>query len=369
MIPLSDPGASYRSAKEQVNLAIERVMGSGNYILGVEVETFEREFAEYIGVAHAVAVANGTDALALSLRAVGVGAGRGRRSSEVITVSNTAVATVAAIEQCGATPVLVDVDPETMTIDFDRVREVTTEHTAAVIPVHLYGQPADMDRALEYQAATDVPVIEDSSQAHGAHWRHTRVGSIGLAGTFSCYPTKNLGALGDAGIVTTGDEGVAGRLRMIRQYGWHERNWSLVPGVNSRMDELQAAILRVHLTRLDERNARRVAIAHRYNEAFADLPIKTPVSHPLSSHVFHLYVCVVDDRDAFRAWMHDCGVSTAVRYPHAIHQQPAYQDRIRLSPMPVTESLTKRIVSLPLYPELDDVSVEAVIDAVVRYYS
>ena len=363
MIPVANPLASFLSAREEIERAMSRVLSSGTYILGREVERLEEEFAEFLGVRHSIAVANGTDGIALALKALGVGAG-----DEVITVSHTAVATVAAIEQVGAVPVLADIEPRTYTIDFESVRELTTERTAAVIPVHIYGQSADLDAALSYRAETSVPVIEDCAQADGSQWRGQRVGSIGDIGVFSCYPTKNLGALGDAGLVATSRPEVAERLRRLRQYGWQERNLSVEPGVNSRLDEVQAAVLRVQLERLDRQNRRRREIAQQYSSAFVDLPMSTPFIREHSTHVFHLFVSEVEYRPKFQAALQHDGVGTAIHYPNPVHVQPAYAGRLHHGSLKVTEQVRDHVVSLPMFPELDDESVQRVIEAVSRFF-
>jgi dTDP-4-amino-4,6-dideoxygalactose transaminase len=360
VIPVADPGAQLIALRPEIDEAIIRVLNSGYYILGPEVEAFEREFADYIGTTHAVGVANGTDALALGLRSLGIGPG-----DEVITVSHTAVATVAAIEQAGATPVLVDVEPGFLTLDPALLDEVLTDRTRAVVPVHLYGQAADLTRIQSFCALHNLALVEDSSQAHGTTWGGAKLGSIGHIGVFSCYPTKNLGALGDAGIVVTNDPVVADRLRRLRQYGWQDRNLSLEPGVNSRLDELQAAILRVKLRHLDSGNAARRAIAARYTSALAGTPIRPPTTRSEVEHVFHLYVIEDSDREALRERLAQRGVGSAVHYPLAVHQQSAYNGRIRTSSsMAVTEEAVQRILSLPMFPELDSASIDRVVRAV-----
>lgn len=363
VIPVTNPGAQLAALRPEIDEAIIRVLNSGFYILGPEVEAFEREFADYIGTTHAVGVANGTDALALGLRALGVGPG-----DEVITVSHTAVATVAAIEQAGATPVLVDVEPGFLTLDPEKLDEVLTDRTRAVVPVHLYGQAADLTQIQSFCQRHGLALVEDVSQAHGATWNGARLGSIGNVGVFSCYPTKNLGALGDAGIVVTNDSAVADRLRRLRQYGWQERNLSLEPGVNSRLDEMQAAILRVKLRHLDSGNAARRVIAERYTSVLAETPIQPPTTRPEAEHVFHLYVIEAADRDDLRKSLAQRGLGSAVHYPLAVHQQTAYRDRIRTSAsMAVTEEAVERILSLPMYPELSEAEIAQVVSALTNF--
>jgi dTDP-4-amino-4,6-dideoxygalactose transaminase len=362
MIPVTDPLAQYRSMQMQINGAVSRVMESGYYILGPEVESFEHEFANYIGTEFAVGVGNGTDALSLTLRALGVGDG-----DEVITVSHTAVATVAAIEQCGATPILIDVEQSTLTLDASMLESAFTERTKAVVPVHLYGHPADLSNIEKFCDKYGLALIEDASQAHGATYDGKRLGSFGQASVFSCYPTKNLGALGDAGVMVTNDRQLADRVRRLRQYGWEYRNSSVEPGVNSRLDELQAAVLRAKLPHLDQMNERRRQIALRYCSAFAELDLDLPVDAPLDGHVFHLFVVRVSDRTQIQERLLKSRIKTAIHYPIPIHKQAAYMDRVRVaSSMDVTEREAERVLSLPMYPELLDSSIREVIGAVSR---
>jgi dTDP-4-amino-4,6-dideoxygalactose transaminase len=361
VIPITDPGAQYLVFRGEIEVAIKRVLDSGYYILGPEVEAFESEFAEYIGTQFAIGVANGTDALSLALRALDIGPG-----DEVITVSHTAVATVAAIEQAGATPVLIDVEPGFLTLDPSLLEQAFTERTRAVIPVHLYGQAADLTRIQDFCKSHGLALVEDVSQGHGARYNGRRLGSFGDLAVFSCYPTKNLGALGDAGIVVTNDPALADRVRRLRQYGWVDRNFSLEQGVNSRLDEVQAAILRVKLPHLDAGNERRREIAYSYSEAFRGSRIKAPLLRENSEHVFHLYVAQVDGRDAFRDRLETTGVQTAIHYPLPIHRQPAYLDRVRTATsMSVTDQVASRIISLPVFPELSTDSSDFVAQAAV----
>lgn len=331
-------------------MAIARVLESGYYILGPELEALEAEFADYLGVAFAIGVANGTDGILLALLALDIGEG-----DEVITVSHTAVATVSAIEQAGATAVLVDVEPGFLTLDPVLLEQALTQRTRAVLPVHIYGQAAAISEIQEFCYEHDLALIEDVSQAHGARYGGDRLGTFGDLGIFSCYPTKNLGAVGDAGLVVTNDPALAARLRRLRQYGWLERNSSIEKGINSRLDEVQAAILRVKLPYLDANNTRRRAVASRYSDVFGELAMQVPSLRKAAEHVFHLYVAEVDDRDGFRARLGMAGVQTGIHYPLPVHLQPAYLGRVRLaSSMSVTEKASERIVSLPLFPELSD---------------
>jgi dTDP-4-amino-4,6-dideoxygalactose transaminase len=363
MVPQANPGAGYRALKPQIDAAVARALASGWYVLGEEGRAFEAEFAAWLGTAHAVGCANGTDALALALRGLGVGPG-----ASVATVSHTAVATVAAIEMAGAVPVLIDIDPVHYTMDPAELAEVLAHPPEglppirAVIVVHLYGQPADMARIMEICAAYRVTVIEDCSQAHGAAFEGARVGTIGDVATFSLYPTKNLGALGDGGVIATRDAAMAARLAALRQYGWRTHYVSEAVGVNSRLDELQAAILRAKLPHLDAQNARRRAIAAMYDAALADGPWTPPVLRAGATHVFHQYVVRVPDRAAVQARLRGRGIGTGVHYPVPVHAQPAYLGRVALGPArcAATEAAAAEVMSLPMYPELTDAEVARV---------
>ncbi len=365
MIPWASPAAQYRAHKNDIAAAIVRVLDSGAYILGGEVESFERAFAAYCGVAHAVGVGSGTDALILALRALGIGAG-----GEVVTVSHTALATVAAIIATGATPVLVDVDAATSTIDPARIEEAIGPETKAIVAVHLYGQPADLHALGAIARRHGLKLVEDCAQAAGASYRGRRVGSIGDIASFSFYPTKNLGAIGDGGMVTTADAGLAARVRRLRQYGWNEARETEDVGLNSRLDPLQAAILGAKLPHLDADNARRVAIAQRYATGLSGLPLTLPQARPEAAHVYHLYVVACDNRDALIAHLAQQGVGTAVHYPVPAHRHKGYAERVRVSAagLPETDRLVGRILSLPIYPELTDAEVDRVIVAIRGYF-
>lgn len=346
-IPVADPGAETAVLKPAIHEAIERVLSSGTYILGRETSAFEHEWADYLGLRHCVGTGSGTDAIALALRAVGVG-----QNDEVVTVSHTAVATVAAIEVIGAIPVFVDIDPMTRCIDPDLIAEAVTSKTKAILPVHLYGQPAPMEAILAIAASYGLAVVEDCAQAHGAAIDERKVGTFGHAAAFSFYPTKNLGALGDGGAVVTADGAVAQRLKELREYGWRERYVSHVPGVNSRLDELQAAVLRVKLPQLDQRNARRRSIADRYRQSIVCADLIPPARMPSITHAMHLFVIECEDRPAFEESCHRRGIRTARHYPLPIHRQPAYAGRIRGGErLPMTDRVADRIVTLPCFPE------------------
>jgi dTDP-4-amino-4,6-dideoxygalactose transaminase len=359
----ADPRGNYFAHRREILDAVTRVLDSGYYILGPEVEAFEREFAAFAGTSHAVGVASGTDALSLALRGLGIGAG-----DSVITVSHTAVATVAAIEVVGATPVLVDIDPERMTLSPTgleaAIEALKGRHRfRAVIPVHLYGQPADMVAILDIARRHGLRVIEDCAQAHGAEAAGRKAGTFGDVAAFSFYPTKNLGALGDGGAIATNDSELADRIRALREYGWRERYVSQEAGVNSRLDPVQAAVLRVKLKYLDADNGRRRAIAGLYSEALAEASFTLPREAPGTRHVYHQYVLRSSRRDELRAFLAERGVNTLVHYPLPVHLQPAYGRRIDTPPggLPVTERVCREVLSLPVQPELTDGEVERVI--------
>ncbi|MGE0415196.1 MAG: DegT/DnrJ/EryC1/StrS family aminotransferase [Acetobacteraceae bacterium] len=357
MIPQANPGAGYRALQSEIDEAVTRTLASGWYILGQEVRAFETEFAAWVGAGTAIGCGNGTDAIALALRGLGIGPG-----CTVVTVSHTAVATVAAVEMVGATPLLVDIDPRHFTLDPAELAAVLESPPAglppirAVIAVHLYGQPADLDAILPLCRKHGVALIEDCAQAHGAALRGQRVGTFGDVATFSFYPTKNLGALGDGGAVVTREAERGTEVAALRQYGWHKHYISDAVGVNSRLDELQAAILRVKLRHLDRQNMRRQQIAAAYDAALAKAPVTIPVRRDGANHVFHLYVVRSVDRDALQARLRESGVGTGIHYPSPVHLQPAYDGRVATGPSGLrhTEQAAREVLSLPLYPELTD---------------
>jgi len=363
MILCANPSAQFQSYQAEIEAAVLKVLRGSRYILGTEVEALEEEFARYIGTKAAIGVANGTDALELALRALDIGPG-----DEVITVSHTAVATVAAIEASGATPVLVDVDPDFFTLQATQLQEVVTFRTRAVVAVHLYGQAADLDAISDFCSQNNLELIEDVSQAHGATWKGRRLGSIGRIACFSCYPTKNLGAIGDAGLITTNDPLLASKVRMAREYGWRERYVSESVGRNSRLDELQAAILRVKLRHLDSDNDKRRKIANRYDALLVCTPLLLPVYRQEASHVFHLYVVRVPRRQQLLEHLKVQGVHAGVHYPSPVHLQPGYKGRIRsATTMGVTERLASEVLSLPIYPELRSEQVELISDLICTF--
>ncbi len=365
-IPWASPLAQYRAHQASIQGAINRVLDNGTYILGAEVEAFESAFADYCSGGHAVGVASGTDALILALKALGIGSG-----DEVMTVSHTAVATVAAILATGATSVLVDVDESYLTLDPTALEAAATPRSKAVIAVHLYGQSADLDPIVAFARRHRLAVIEDCAQAAGGRNRGRRLGSIGDLGCFSFYPTKNLGAIGDGGMVVASDPEVAARVRRLRQYGWDDARQTHEAGLNSRLDPLQAAILHAKLPHLDAENARRAAIAQRYQRGLRGLPIKTPNERADAQHVYHLYVIGCAQRDALIAYLSERHIGCAVHYPVPVHRQRGYAERVilPLGGLPVTERVCQQILSLPLYPELSDADVDRVIATVHGFFT
>jgi dTDP-4-amino-4,6-dideoxygalactose transaminase len=362
-IPQANPGAFFLKHRDEVMSAMARVLDSGWYILGSEVRAFEQEFARQFEYAGATGVGNGTDAIALALGALGVG-----RGDRVATVSHTAVATVAAIEMVGAAPVLVDIDPRNYTMDPESlVRTLETRGPVkAVVVVHLYGNPADVSAIVGIAGRFNARVIEDCAQAHGARLGARYVGSFADAATFSFYPTKNLGALGDGGMVVAGDPECLGRARMLREYGWRRRYVSELAGINSRLDELQAAMLRVRLPYLEAENRRRAQIAAAYDRGLADIGLDLPDKRSAATHVYHQYVVRHPDRDRFQARLKHSGVGTGIHYPVPVHRQPAYAGRCELDPrgLSATDAAASQILSLPIYPELCDEAVARIVDTV-----
>ena len=366
MIPQNNPLANYLHYQAEINDAVHRVLRSGRYILSEETSRFEEEFAAFTGTKYAVGTGSGTEALHLALRALGIGPG-----DEVMTVSNTAVATVAAIEMTGAKPIFVDIHPLSYTLNPDLLQENLTARTKAVIPVHLYGQPSELDPILAFAEKHDLYVVEDCAQSHGARYRGKRTGAWGHVGAFSFYPTKNLGCLGDGGAVTTHDDTIYRRVLELRQYGWDRARISRVPGFNSRLDELQAAILRVKLEHLEDNNQRRIDIARRYTDVLASTPLILPQPVADTEHVYHQYVVRCPkpmSRDALAGFLSHLGIQTGVHYPVPVHLQPAYLDRIASpGPLPVTEEICGTILSLPMFPELGDHDIHHLLEGILRY--
>ena len=368
-IPQTDPRAGYLEKKVAIDAAVARVLESGWYILGREAEAFEARFAGVIGVAHGIGCGNGTDAIELALRACGIGAG-----DLVFTVSHTAVATVAAIERAGATAVLIDIEPGGFCMDPEALERAVKAppkgRPAAVLPVHLYGEPAALAEIGAIARVHGLRLIEDTAQAHGATYRGRVVGSIGDFGCFGFYPTKNLGALGDAGAIVTGDAELAAAAREIREYGWRDRYVSAVPGINTRLDPLQAAILNAKLDGLAVDNARRQAVAARYDSGLAELPLKLPARRDGATHVFHQYVIRTVQRDRLREHLGKAGVGTGIHYPLPVHLHPAYCGRVPVGPTGLchSEAVAREILSLPMFPQLADAAVDRVIAETRRFF-
>ena len=359
-VPFVDLAAQYSDIAAEVQDAINGVLARTDFILGREVRLFEEEFAAYCGVARAVGVDSGTSALELALRACGVGAG-----DEVIVPANTFVATALAASYVGATPVLVDVNPETHLVDIGQVRDAIGPRTKAIMPVHLFGRPADMDAIMTVARQHGLRVIEDACQAHGARYKGRRVGSFGDAAAFSFYPGKNLGAYGDGGIVVTNDMEIADRLGLLRNYGQREKYRHETKGFNRRLDTIQAAVLRVKLRHLDAWNSRRREHASTYQRLLAGSGVRIPSSGAEVESVWHLFVIETRSREKLQRYLTDRGVVTGIHYPRPLHLQPAYKDLgYSLGDFPVTERAAVQILSLPMYAELGEASIAHVADAV-----
>lgn len=362
-IPFVDLKAQYQTIKPEIDAAIERVITSTSFIGGEDVKQFEKEFAAYCEAKDCVGVGNGTDALYLALRALGIGAG-----DEVITVAHTFIATSEAISQTGAKPVFVDIEEDTMLMSPDAVAAAVTPQTKAIIAVHLYGQPCDMGRIMAIANQHNLKVIEDAAQAHGARWNGQRVGTLGHVACFSFYPGKNLGAYGDGGAVVSNDEDLTKRVRMLANHGRLEKYTHEIEGVNSRLDGLQAAILRVKLPHLDIWNAGRQKVAAKYAERLKDSDVRLTTIKSEAEAVWHLFVVRVKDRNAFQSFLHARGISTGVHYPIPLHQQVAYQHMgLETGSLPVTEKAAQEIVSIPIYAELTDDMISTVIEGILAY--
>lgn len=363
-IPLVDLKVQYCGIKAEVDAAIQRVLERTDFILGDDVSRFEEEFAQFIGVPHAIGVASGTDALKMIFSVLGVGPG-----DEVVMPCNTFIATAYAASDAGATPVLVDIHEDDFNLRVEQVADRITERTKAIVPVHLYGRPADMDGLRDVAAAKRIPIVEDACQAHGAVYRGRRVGGIGDAAAFSFYPGKNLGAYGDGGIVTTSDETIARGVAMQRNYGQSRKYNHDTMGFNSRLDTIQAAVLRVKLQYLEEWNLSRRRIAGLYREALSGMPVVPPADPKDSTHVYHLFVIRTERRDELLSFLHRRGVAAGIHYPIPIHLQRAYSALgYRAGNFPVAERLAKEILSLPLYPEMTESDVCRVAETVADFF-
>lgn len=364
-VPLVDLKAQYAPLKQDILAGVEKVLDGMGLFLGQNVQGLEREFADFLGARHGIGVSDGTNALHIILRAMGIGPG-----DEVITPTHTFIATAEAIALAGATPVFVDVNPDTCLIDCAQVEARITSNTKAIMPVHLYGQPVDMDDLMALARAKGLRVIEDACQAHGAEYRGRPAGSLGDAAAFSFYFSKNLGAYGEGGFISTNDDELAHRVRMLRDHGSEKRYYHDMIGFNGRLDEIQALVLRKKLPCLAEWNAARQAHAQRYNELLAGSPVRTPVSLADRTHIYHLYVIRAPERDALQAFLKERGIGTGIHYPVPIHMQKAFA-YLGYGPgaFPVTEKLAGEILSLPMYAELTDEQIEYVTSSVKAFYN
>lgn len=361
MISVIDLQREYNEIHSEIDGAIKRVLKQGHFILGKECDQFENEFSGYLGAAQAIGMNSGTDALYLAIQALGIG-----RGHEVITVSHTFISTVDAISRNGAKPVFIDIDPATYCMDVARVEDCITSRTRAILPVHLYGHPVDMDPLMKLAKKYGLYVIEDACQAHGSEYKGRKLGTIGDIGCFSFYPTKNLGAYGDGGMAVTGDGEIAGRLRLLRNYGQTRKYYHDYAGINSRLDEIQAAILRVKLKYLESWNARRRTFAGMYNRLLNIQGVKLPVELEYARHIYYVYVIGVEDRDSLGVKMAEKDVQTLIHYPVPVHMQQAYKNSIKRLSLPVTENAAASIVSLPMNQWLTENEIDTVASGVIE---
>jgi len=363
MIPLVDLTAQYHSIKEEIDTAVNATLESGHFILGPAVSKFEESVASYLGMDHAIGLASGTDALVLALRALNIGAG-----DEVIIPAYTFFATAGTVMSIGATPVFVDIDPVSYQIDVSQIKDRITPRTKAIIPVHLYGHPSDMDSILELAHSYGLKVIEDNAQAFGATYRGKKTGSIGDIGCLSFFPTKNLGAFGDGGMVVTNDPALADRMRMLRTHGWKKKYYSEEVGYNSRLDALQAAILQAKLPHVDSWNEKRREIAHHYSEQLAPVGVVVPVECDWGRHVYHLYIIRSNRRDELQAFLKQSGIASEVYYPLPPHlSTPCRKFGYKEGNFPHAERASRETLALPLYPELAEAQQGEVIAVVMKF--
>ncbi len=363
-IPLVDLHAQYVPLKDEIFAGMEKVFESMHLFLGENVQALEKEFAQFCGAKYGIGVSDGTTALHIILRAMDIGPG-----DEVITVSHTFIATAEAIVLAGATPVYVDIDPDTCLMNVAEIEAKITPQTKAILPVHLYGQVVDMDPLLEVAARHNLRVIEDACQAHGASYMGRRAGSLGDAAGFSFYYSKNLGALGEGGFITTSDPEIYRKARMIRDHGSERRYYHDMLGFNGRLDEIQAVVLRAKLPHLTEYNRLRREHARLYNKLLRPLPVVTPVECPENQHIYHMYVIKAPYRDELQAWLKEKGVGTGIHYPVPIHLQNSMKNwNGHQGSLPVTEMVVNQILSLPMYAELTDGSIEYVAEMIKEFY-
>jgi dTDP-4-amino-4,6-dideoxygalactose transaminase len=373
MVPFLDLTRQYKEIQDEILSAVQRVFEKGRFILGEEVSAFEEEFSHYCGVRYGVGVDSGTNALHLALKAAGIGEG-----DEVITVANSFIATALAISQTGAKPLFVDIDPETYTMDPDalehclkhRKRREGRRRIKAILPVHLYGHPAEMDAIIEIADRHHLPVIEDACQAHGAEYQGRKVGSFGLLGCFSFYPTKNLGGYGDGGMVVTDDKKLNEKLRLLRCYGEKKKYHHVLKGFNSRLDEIQAAILRVKLRYLDQKNEERRKRAQIYKEMLEGSGVRPPVEKEKARHVYHLFVVRTKNGNALQTFLREKGIETLIHYPVPIHLQKAFKELgYQRRDLCLTEQYSREILSLPFFPEITVPEIEEVVNEISYFVS
>lgn len=360
-IPMVDLSAQYQALKAEIDAGLAATLNSTQFILGPNVRAFEEEAATYLGVKHAIGVANGTEALHLALLAAGI-----KQGDEVITSPFTFIATAEAIRYIGAKPVFVDIDPKTFNLDPHLVEAAITEKTRAILPVHLFGQPADMAAIRAIAIRHKLKLIEDCAQSFGASIAGRMTGSLGDAGAFSFFPSKNLGCFGDGGMVTTNSDKLAEQVRMLRNHGSKQRYYHDIIGFNSRLDEMQAVILRAKLKYIDHYNDQRRRVAHRYNANLAGLPVATPYEDGIGKHVFHQYTLLTDRREAIQQALQAEGIASAIYYPIPLHQQNVFKDDYPGLSLPNAEDVSRRCLSLPIYPELTDASIDRICDVIQR---
>ena len=358
-IPMVDLQGQYQTLKSEIEPAMMAALESCQYILGPNVQAFEKEAAEYLGVKHCIGVASGTDALHLALMAAGVGEG-----DEVITTPFTFIATAEAISYVGATPVFVDIDPKTFNMDLSQVEAAITDKTTAVIPVHLFGQPVDMPALLDICNKHDLKIVEDCAQSFGAHINGRQTGSFGNLGAFSFFPSKNLGCYGDGGLISTHSDELAEHVKVLRNHGMTKRYHHTELGFNSRLDELQAVILRIKLKHIDDYNSNRRRVDAEYKKNMADTDVIMPFEDGIGHHVYHQYTCLHPKRDAIMKALQDAGIACAIYYPIPLHQQDVYKDVCQGQSLPVTESVTENCFSLPVYPELEADKIKRICDTI-----
>ena len=361
-IPFGNLARQYKTYKHEIDDSIDNVLKSGNFILGENVNKFEIEFSSYCGTKYGIGVGSGTEALHIALIACGV-----KNGDEVITVANTAIPTASAISSAGASPVFIDIEEDSYNIDVDLIEEKITKKTKVIIPVHLYGNPCKMDKIIALADKYRLKVIEDCAQAHGSEYKGEKIGTFGDLGCFSFYPSKNLGAYGDGGMVISDNKELADKVRLLRNYGQEKRYYNIIKGFNSRLDEIQASILRFKLGKLDEWNNKRIALAKKYTDSFKNLDLITPSVSNGSKHVFHLFVIRVKNRKKLIAFLKSNGITVLIHYPIPIHLQPAYKELNNIT-LPVTERISEEIISVPIYPELEENEVDHVINKIGEFY-